>query len=750
MKHIFKTLLVVFMLKGISAFAQVETLLPIPTSIAYVHGKGFLWTAGTRAEFQGLCNQEVDLFNAWLKENEPETVIEVSNQGVEKREPKKVIFQLTKNIPSNTEAYYLTVRENEIRLTSATEEGISRGMQTLKQLLPKYFKTNESFSAFEIPCMDISDAPAFPHRGMLLDCGRHFMDVATVKKYIDALAFYKMNVLHWHLTEDQGWRIEIKKYPELTRLGSYRMDKFGNHVSEGYYTQEQIKDIVAYAQARHVTIIPEIEMPGHSVAAISAYPWLSCTGESIPVETEWGVFKDIYCAGNDSTVQFLKDVMDEVCALFPSKYIHIGGDEAPKFRWEHCDKCQKRMHDHGLKNEPQLQTWLIEEMAKYLYTKGRQIIGWDEILEGGIPADAMIQSWRGMEGGIAAAKQKHGVVMSPTSHCYLDYGLDNINMEKVYNFNPLPAELTLEEAQYIRGAEGNMWTERAPQELVDSKVFPRLLALSEVLWTAPKKRDYEAFAARVQKNYERLDQLNIKYGFPDVPLNFRSQVLPNGEVEVRAVTSTNSLVIVNYRKNQEETIQTYSKPIIVSERYTTLNFEYYFPWSTGFFNESRVYTSNLATGKKVTLSYTPSVYYPGGGENALVDGRIGTANFRDGIWQGVQGKNMEVIIDLGDVKPFEHVTTRWFHYANAWIFRPKAVEVYKSMDGIKWDKVATMKPNIEEQTSGELVDQLSFGIGQVNVARYIKVIGINNGPCPEWHDAVGEPSWLFCDEIVVE
>lgn len=750
MKHIFKTLLVVFMLKGISTFAQVETLLPMPTSIAYVHGKGFLWTAGTRAEFQGLCNQEVDLFNAWLKEHEPEMVIEVSNQGAEKRQPKKVIFQLTKNIPSNTEAYTLSVRENEIRIISPTEEGISRGMQTLKQLLPIYFKTNTTFSGFEIPCMDISDAPAFPHRGMLLDCGRHFMDVATVKKYIDALAFYKMNVLHWHLTEDQGWRIEIKKYPELTRLGSYRMDKFGNHVSEGYYTQEQIKDIVSYAQARHVTIIPEIEMPGHSVAAISAYPWLSCTGESIQVETEWGVFKDIYCAGNDSTIQFLKDVMDEVCALFPSKYIHIGGDEAPKFRWEHCDKCQKRMHDHGLKNEAQLQTWLIEEMSKYLYTKGRQIIGWDEILEGGIPADAMIQSWRGMEGGIAAAKQKHGVVMSPTSHCYLDYGLDNINMEKVYNFNPLPAELTPEEAQYIRGAEGNMWTERAPQEIVDSKVFPRLLALSEVLWTAPKKRDYEAFAARVQKNYERLDQLNIKYGFPDVPLNFRSQVLPTGEVEVRAVTSTNSLIIVKFRKNEEETSQTYDEPIIVGERYTKLNFEYYFPWSTGFSFESRVYTSNLATGKKVTLSYTPSVYYPGGGENALVDGRIGTPNFRDGIWQGVQGKNMEAVIDMGDTKPFEHISTQWFHYANAWIFRPKSVEIYSSLDGSKWDKIGTITPTVEEQTSGELVVPMNYGLGQAHVARYIKVVGINNGPCPEWHDAVGEPSWLFCDEIVIE
>jgi len=388
-------------------------------------------------------------------------------------------------------------------------------------------------------------------------------------------------------------------------------------------------------------------------------------------------------------------------------------------------------------------------MSKYLYTKGRQIIGWDEILEGGIPADAMIQSWRGMEGGIAAAKQKHGVVMSPTSHCYLDYGLDNINMEKVYNFNPLPAELTPEEAQYIRGAEGNMWTERAPQELVDSKVFPRLLALSEVLWTAPKNRDYEPFAVRVEKNYPRLNQLGINYGFPDVPLTFRSQVLPTGEVEVRAVTS-NELIVVKYTKNDEQLSEVYKTPIIIHDTYTTLNFEYFLSWSMGFFNESRTYTSNLATGKKVALSYTPSVYYPGGGENALVDGRIGTANFRDGIWQGVQGKNMEVVIDLGDVKPFEHVTTRWFHYANAWIFRPKAVEVYSSFDGVLWDKVATMKPNIEEQTSGELIDQLSFGIGQVQVARYIKVVGINNGPCPEWHDAVGEPSWLFCDEIVIE
>ena len=749
MKPIFKSLLVVFMLKGLSTFAQVEALIPMPTSIAYVHGKGFLWEAGQHAEALGICQNEVDLFNAWLKENEPETVVEVSNQGVEKRQPKKVIFQLTKNIPSNTEAYYLTVRENEIRLTSATEEGISRGMQTLKQLLPKYFKTNETFAAFEIQSMDISDVPVYPHRGMLLDCGRHFMDVATVKKYIDALAFYKMNVLHWHLTEDQGWRIEIKKYPELARIGSYRMDKFGNHVSEGYYTQEQIKDIVAYAQARHVTIIPEIEMPGHSVAAISAYPWLSCSGESIPVETEWGVFKDIYCAGNDSTVQFLKDVMDEVCALFPSKYIHIGGDEAPKFRWEHCDKCQKRIHDHGLKNEAQLQTWLIEEMAKYLNTKGRQIIGWDEILEGGIPADAMIQSWRGMEGGIAAAKQKHGVVMSPTSHCYLDYGLDNINMEKVYNFNPMPAELSAEEGKYIRGAEGNMWTERAPQELVDSKVFPRLLALSEVLWTAPKKRDYEAFAVRVEKNYERMDQLNIKYGFPDVPLSFRSQVLPAGEIEVRAVT-TDSKILVRYTKNNDLESQAYKSPIHVNESFTTLKFQYSFPWSTEAFYETRTYTSNLATGKKLTLSYTPSVYYPGGGENGLIDGRIGTTNFRDGIWQGVQGKNMEIVIDLGDVKPFEHVSTQWFHYANAWIFRPKAVEIYSSLDGSIWKMVGTITPTVEEQTSGEIVVPMNFGAGQLEHARYIKLNGINNGLCPEWHDAVGEPSWLFCDEIVIE
>ncbi|MFM7770650.1 MAG: beta-N-acetylhexosaminidase, partial [Bacteroidota bacterium] len=475
------------------------------------------------------------MFNAWLEGNCPEACYGKNVSNYFEFNASKTEFK-----PGG---YLLRISSRGVKIESNGAEGMSYGIQTLKQLLWASFQENKKHIV--LPMAVIQDAPVFSHRGLLLDCGRHFMDVKTVKKYIDALAYYKMNVLHWHLTEDQGWRIEIKKYPKLTEVGAWRYDQQLNKYG-GFYTQEEIKDIVAYAEARHVTIIPEIELPGHSVAALASYSWLGCQDKSIPVETEWGVFKDIYCAGNDKTMQFLKNVMDEVCLLFPGKYIHIGGDEAPKFRWEHCDKCQKRMHDHNLKSEAELQTWFIEEIAKYLATKGKQIIGWDEILEGGIPADALIQSWRGMEGGMAAAKQKHGVIMSPTSHCYLDYPLESINLEKVYSFNPLPPQCTAEEMKYILGAEVNMWTERAPQEVVDSKVFPRILAMSEVLWNAPKNRNYELFYGKVKQQYTALQNLNIKYGFPDTPISIRSEVNKNHQVEVRVLTYSSD-VQVNYK-----------------------------------------------------------------------------------------------------------------------------------------------------------------------------------------------------------
>jgi len=338
------------------------------------------------------------------------------------------------------EAYSINSSQQKISITGGSGKGLMHAFQTLRQIL---ITQNESF---RIPALQIKDSPRFQWRGMLLDCARHFMEKDFVKRYIDLLALYKMNTLHWHLTEDQGWRIEIKKYPKLTEIGAWRDDGKGGRYG-GFYTQEDIKEIVAYATARGVNVVPEIELPGHSQAALAAYPQLSCTGGPFEVETEWGVFKDIYCAGNDSTFIFLQDVLTEVINLFPSPYIHIGGDEAPKYRWEHCEKCQRRIKVEGLHDEHELQSYFISRIGKLLESKGKKMIGWDEILEGGLPEGAIVQSWRGFAGATQAVKQGNKAILSPTSHAYFDYGLNDTDMQEVYSFEPVPSGLTPEEQQ---------------------------------------------------------------------------------------------------------------------------------------------------------------------------------------------------------------------------------------------------------------------------------------------------------------
>jgi hexosaminidase len=365
---------------------------------------------------------------------------------------------------------------------------------------------------------------------MLLDCGRHFMTKDFVKRYIDLLAYHKLNVLHWHLTEDQGWRIEIKKYPKLTEIGAWRQatrddeqprDAAGRY--GGFYTQDDIREIVAYAKSRFVTIVPEIEMPGHCQAALASYPELSCTGGPFQVGTEWGVYDDVYCAGNDHTFEFLQDVLTEVLDLFSSQFIHIGGDEVPKTRWKACPKCQARIKAEGLKDEAELQSYFVRRIERFLASKGRRLVGWDEILEGGLAPNATVQSWRGMGGAIAAATAGHDVVSSPTSHCYLDYPqfpvvstqpVTVITLDKIYSFEPTPAELNAEQAKHILGAEGNMWTERAPQDRVDYLVFPRLCALAEVTWSPKELRNWDDFATRMKAHYQRLDALGVRYAKP--------------------------------------------------------------------------------------------------------------------------------------------------------------------------------------------------------------------------------------------
>jgi len=406
----------------------------------------------------------------------------------------------------------IVVRDDWVLVRAPEPRGVFLGAQTIRQLLPPEIESARKVENVEwkIPGVWILDQPRYPCRGLLIDCARHFMTKEFLKRYIDLMACYKLNRLHLHLTDDQGWRIEIKKRPKLTEVGAWRGK--GDEKYGGFYTQDDIREIVAYAESRYVTVVPEIEMPGHARAALASYPELSCTGGPFDVAATWGVFEDVFCAGNDKTFEFLENVLSEVVELFPSAYIHIGGDECPKKRWQACEKCQARVRAEGLKDERELQSYFIKRISEFLESKGRRLIGWDEILEGGLAPGATVQSWRGTEGGIAAARAGHDVIMSPTSHCYFDYGLDAIDLRKVFFFEPTPLELAPEEAKHILGGQANMWTEHAPQETIDGKVFPRLLGLAEALWSTAEKRDFDEFHERAKVHYERLDFLGVHYG----------------------------------------------------------------------------------------------------------------------------------------------------------------------------------------------------------------------------------------------
>ena len=427
------------------------------------------------------------------------------------------------------EGYKLSVGENGIDIQANSGAGLFYGMQSLIQLI--------SDDGKEVPFVEVTDFPRFAYRGLHLDVGRHMFPPAFIKKYIDLLAHHKMNRFHWHLTEDQGWRIEIKKYPKLQEIAAFRKETVVGHASSrtrdksqydgqrygGFYTQEEVKDIVKYATERHVTVIPEIELPGHAQAALAAYPNLGCTGGPYEVATTWGVFEEVFCAGKEDAFVFLQDVLDEVLVLFPSQYIHIGGDECPKIRWEKCPHCKKRMKTEKLKDTHELQSYFIQRIEKYLNSKGRQIIGWDEILEGGLAPNATVMSWRGEEGGIAAAKQNHDVIMTPGNWCYFDHYQDTTGNEplaiggytpvsEVYSYEPVPPALSAEEAKHILGAQANVWTEyMATPEYVEYMVYPRASAMAEVVWSPKESRNYDDFVQRMKTHVKRLEAWGVNY-----------------------------------------------------------------------------------------------------------------------------------------------------------------------------------------------------------------------------------------------
>lgn len=464
-----------------------------------------------------------DFLNSYLKEIYGFTL------PIEKSAKKNSIRLTVKKFikaPENEGHYTLEVSPTSIVIDGDSYQAAFYGIQSLLQLLPV-----EPSKTLAIPAVQVDDQPRFQYRGLHLDVGRHMFPVSFIKKYIDYIALHKMNYFHWHLTEDQGWRIEIKKYPKLNSVGAYRNGTIigrypgtgnTNQRYGGFYTQEEVKEVVQYASSRYITVIPEIEMPGHALAALTSYPELGCTGGPYEVRQTWGVANEVFCAGNDQVFTFLQDVIDEIIPLFPAKYIHIGGDECPKDRWKTCPKCQKRIKDLNLKDEHELQSYFIQRMEKYINGKGKTIIGWDEILEGGLAPNAIVMSWRGEKGGIEAAKQKHQVIMTPGSHVYLDHSQHKtedsvtiggyLSLARVYSYEPVPKELTAEEAAYVLGAQANVWTEymNNPKK-VEYMIFPRVSAISEVLWSPKEKRDWNAFEKKIPQQMKRYQLWGANY-----------------------------------------------------------------------------------------------------------------------------------------------------------------------------------------------------------------------------------------------
>lgn len=514
-------ILVFFLICAQLSWAQpVVNIIPYPQQVSLENGQ-FNITKNTKIMVDG------DLqFESKVLQSAIESYLGLSLKQDNKAKENLILLKLIDDKNTNQEAYRLHISPKQISITANTSAGVFYAVQSLAQLVA-------ASKDGKIQSMTIQDSPRFAWRGMHLDVCRHFFSVEEVKKYLDYMAMYKMNSFHWHLTEDQGWRIEIKKYPKLTELGAWRngtmIGRYDDHKYDsirygGFYTQDQIKEVVAYAAERHINVVPEIEMPGHSLAALKAYPEYSCIGGPFEVAQKWGVFDDVYCAGNDATFAFLQDILDEVMALFPSEFIHIGGDECPKTRWKECAKCQHRIQEEGLKDEHELQSYFIQRIEKHVNSKGRKIIGWDEILEGGLAPNAAVMSWRGTEGGIAAAKAGHEAVMSPGSPCYFDHyqsedkenephaigGFNPLN--KVYAYEPLPEELNVAESRFILGAQGNVWTEYMKTfEHVEYMSLPRMSALSEVLWTMPEHKDYDRFLLRLRQHTRILDKMGANY-----------------------------------------------------------------------------------------------------------------------------------------------------------------------------------------------------------------------------------------------
>lgn len=772
--HIFLTTIFAAILFACSTKKETQTanfnVIPLPNEITTNDGAPFIFGAPTQIIYPE--GNEKMKQNAEFLADYFATVVSIKPTiSLSAEKGQHIVLQLGLE-NENPEAYRLEVTKDAITITGASEAGVFYGIQTLRKATPL------THSDVSYPSVVINDAPRFGYRGAHLDVGRHYFPADFIKKYIDILALHNLNRFHWHLTEDQGWRIEIKKYPKLTEIGSKRSEtvigrntgEFDGKPHEGFYSQEEVKEIVQYAQARYITIIPEIDLPGHMLAALAAYPELGCTGGPYEVEKRWGVFDDVLCPGKEETFTFLQDVLTEVMELFPSEYIHIGGDECPKVRWEKCPRCQAKIKELGLKDDDKhkkefyLQSYVTARIEKFLNDHGRQIIGWDEILEGELAPNATVMSWRGMGGGIEAAKMNHDVIMTPTHFAYFDYyqttDIENeplaiggyLPIEMVYQFEPVPASLTDAQKKHILGAQANVWTEYIPtSDHTEYMLLPRLAAMSEVLWTQSDKKNYTNFLKRLPQLMKMYDKL--EYNYAKHVFEIQAKMTPNFEtnaldVELSAIDDAPIFYTTDGSEPTKNSTR-YEEKFSLNE---SADLKAIAIRKDG--SKSKVWSKSIKTSKSsykpVELLTQPSPTYAFEGAPLLVDGIFGSGNYKSRESVGFQSDDLVAVIDMLTPTEITKAMVSTTILTGDWIFDAQSIKVEASDDNSTYSlvKEETITDTHHEQWAGANAHTVSFDAPVT--ARYFKITVAPVRQMPDWHPGKGHNAYVFVDEIALD
>lgn len=748
--------------------AQQTNIIPQPVKMQELSGH-FTFDAGTTVKIKSSDAEELtalaNYFRQYLNNRYGVDIPVNANRS------KSIELIIRKVRSVGKEGYLLNVSATGISIVAPSKAGILLGMQSLFQLLP----APERLAVLNVPAVKIKDYPRFSWRGMHLDVSRHFFPVAFIKEYIDLLAYYKLNVFHWHLVDDQGWRIEIKKYPKLTEVGAWRVDHTDQVWGErpiaqpgetpsygGFYTQDEIRDIINYAALRNVTIVPEIEMPGHVASAIAAYPRLSCEQKpQLPLTGgNYTGASSNYCAGDDSVFTFLEDVLSEVIALFPSTYIHIGGDEVDKSGWKKCVRCQTRMKLLDLKNEEELQSYFIKRIEKYLISRNRKMIGWDEILEGGLAPEATVMSWRGEAGGIEAAKMKHSVVMTPGTPLYFDHyqagpageprAIGGFNsLKRVYSYDPIPEVLTKKQARYILGAQANVWTEYITStRAVEYMVLPRMLALAETVWSPKEQRSWDSFNERLQQHFNLFEVSRFNY----CKGNFNVQIQPlseNGKLFVRLSTEAYNGEVYYTTDGTTPSVSStrFIEPFKIDSSVTLKAVTVVEGKVKSNIPDQQSFVKHQAIGGNMTYTNPVSRYYKADGPNTLTDGIRGKNSLQK-YWLGFSDKDLIATLDLGSVKQIQQITLGCLQQYGDWVFLPKWVKFEVSADGINYTELQVVNNPVSTNEKASTIHDFVTSFTRQS-ARNIRITGKNLDACPEGHPGAGKPAWIFADEIIV-